>query len=168
MVKYEISTAGLNAIFFSSTICNISGIKFVNLIYLLICSLLSPTSSANCSLVLNFSTNGVEVKSVLLPCLPIASIFILYANAFSLGKISSLCRLLSTIRIVASSSVNSLTIHGISPISANSTALFLLCPDTISNLLSFVGLTIIGFNTPFSFILSTKFSICSSSLTLNG
>ena len=38
-----------------------------------------------------------------------ASYFILYANAFSLGRICSLCRLLSTMVITASSSVRSRT-----------------------------------------------------------
>ena len=165
------STAGLNAICFSSTKSNNSGISAVSLINLWIWLLLSPTSSASNwteYLLSNFSPTWAEVKSVLLPWCVRASNFILYANAFSLGNISSLCKLLSTIIITASSSVKSLTIQGSVSLFANWLAYFLLCPDTISYLPSGFCLTNAGTNTPFSFMLSRILNISSFSMTLNG
>ena len=55
----------------SSTMSKISGISSVSLMYLLICSLLSPDSSATLSLEVilsDFCTTGAEVKSFLSPC----------------------------------------------------------------------------------------------------
>lgn len=77
---------------------------------------LSPTTSPRISpalLLFNLSPIGREVKSERCPCLFIASSLILYAFAFSLGKITSLCKFESTITKIASSLVSSTTLAGI-------------------------------------------------------
>ena len=112
-----------------STKSRISGIRWVKRIYLRIWSLLSPTCSAKISLdffPLNLCASGSQVKSVRCPCRFIASNFILYAKAFSDGKICSLCRLESTMTMVASSSViNCSTISVGSQVAPSRTAISL-------------------------------------------
>lgn len=55
--------------------------------------LLAPASFTTTSLAFNFCPTWTKVKSVLAPCLLMASSFNLNAKALSLGKIFSLCKL---------------------------------------------------------------------------
>ena len=80
----------------------------------------------------------------------------------------SLCRLLSTRRIVAVSSSRSLITTGTSVIPAISHAFTRLCPESISYPPSLCGLATTGDKTPLCLMLSTSSSILSSSRTLNG
>ena len=156
------------AIFPSSTISRIAGISSVRRIYRRICSRLSPTACPNSSFARNFDPSGVEVKSDLLPCLFIASSLILYAKAFSLGRIVVLWRLLSHIMMTAVSLSRSTTSPLIVLYPRSSQALFLLCPEIISKVPPGIFLTVTGVSTPFSRMLSIRSIMSSSSLTLYG
>ena len=118
--------------------------------------------------VVNFGATCTEVKSVRIPWRFIASNFILKAKALSLGRSVSLCRLESTIKIVAASSSISRTITGMVSLPASSEAWWRRCPAIISYPPSGRGRAIAGVITPNCAILSTVFCMASSSSTLKG
>ena len=142
--------------------------RLLRRIYLCIWRAESSVEFAISSTLNNFSPNGREVKSVLEPCLLIASNFILYAFALSEGKMCSLCKLESTIKIMASSLLKSRTITGRVSMPSFAHAYFLLCPEISSYLSPSPFLTITGLITPNVEMLSTSSAISSSSRTPNG
>ena len=80
----------------------------------------------------NLCSSGEQVKSVRRPRCFIASRRIEYANARSLGRMVSLCKLLSTMAMTASSSDMARTMQGTLSIPASSAALLRRCPLTSS------------------------------------
>lgn len=132
---YESSTAGVIPILPSSTKCCSYGWSSFSRIYLCTWVRLSPASSTTfCMLFvpLDLCPTWVQVKSCRFPCCLIASNFILYTLARSLGRMFSRCRLLSVITMVAVFRSMFRTITGIVFSPAISQACFRLCPAIIS------------------------------------
>ena len=167
--KKDSSTAGVRAICPSSTICKIGGINSVRRIYRCTVVFPIPKPCATVSSVRNFVPTWDEVKSVRYPCLFIASNFILYAKALSLGRIFSLWILLSTRVIIALSRSKGKTKAGIVSIPASCEARTRRCPAMTSYPFppSF-GRVMMGVTTPNSLMLSAISISSSSSTRRNG
>ena len=109
-----------------------------------------------------------EVRSVRFPWLFSASIFILYAKAFSDGRMCSRCRLLSTMVMTASSSERGRIITGMVSIPSVLQAASRRWPEISSYPPPFLGRAMAGDNTPASAMLFISSAISASFFTLNG
>ena len=137
--------------------------------YRWICFELSPASSPMISTVFFLSFSWSTWPLFLRPLLRLmASYFIFNAKAFSLGRSTSRWRLLSIMLITASSSFRTRMITGSFLYPSFWAAYFRRWPEMISYQPSGTGRTIRGFKTPYLLMLSMRFSICGSSLTLKG
>ena len=148
-----------------------SGISSVRRIYRCICLALSSTCWLRraSDLTPKSVPTGRKLSFDGLPGIRfMASSRILYAKAFSLGRMVVLWKLDSTMNTVASSrSISTISQRRLS-IPASSQARSLRCPDRSSYLpFSFLR-TVAGVITPFTLTDSTRFIMSSSSLTWNG